>query len=33
MRSNDLAEALNYYSKSIHYDSTMAASYCNRALV
>ncbi|KAM3143964.1 hypothetical protein pb186bvf_004015 [Paramecium bursaria] len=33
LRSNDLKEALNYYTKSIEFDKTMAASYCNRALV
>ena len=33
LRSNDLNEALNYYTKSLEYDDKMAASYCNRALV
>jgi len=33
IRSKDYSEALEYYTKSIKYDPTMAASYCNRALV
>jgi tetratricopeptide (TPR) repeat protein len=33
IRSGDLAEAQNYYTKSIELDSRMAASYCNRALI
>ena len=33
LKSNDLNEALNYYTKSLEYDSTLTASYCNRALV
>ena len=28
-----MQEALSYYTKSIEYDSTLTASYCNRALV
>lgn len=33
LRSNDLKEALNYYTKSLEYDDKLSASYCNRALV
>jgi len=33
LKSNDLKEALNYYTKSLEYDGKMSASYCNRALV
>lgn len=33
LKSNDLKEALNYYTKSIEYDDKLSASYCNRALV
>lgn len=33
LKSNDLNEALNYYTKSLEYDPNLTASYCNRALV
>ncbi|CAD8111816.1 unnamed protein product [Paramecium sonneborni] len=33
LKSNDLKEAINYYTQSIQFDRQMAASYCNRALV
>ena len=32
MKSKDFKEAITYYTKSIEYDGTLAASYCNRAL-
>ncbi len=33
LKSNDYQEALKYYSKSVEYDPTLTASFCNRALV
>ena len=33
LKSNDLKEALNYYTKSLEFDDKLTASYCNRALV
>lgn len=33
LKSNDLNEALNYYTKSLEFDDRLSASYCNRALV
>ena len=33
LKSNDIKEALEYYTKSIEYDPTLAAAFCNRSLI